>query len=238
VGDNPSIFGPIFWGVYQAYMAEHDEYSGTRLMTLITNAPGYIATTEQKITTMEDLAGLKLRSAGPYATALTEAIGAVPVLKPAPETYELLTTGVLDGTLIQPETMINFNALGATKHFTVIPGGLFAAPLAIIINEASFAKLSEQDQQAIIAISGRELAQELSDDYQDATDSAMKTMAAEPGLTIATADAAMVEQIKSVITPLEQDWADRAADYGLADPAQVLAEFRRRVAEAEAKQTN
>lgn len=238
VGDNPSVFGPLFWDVYQEYMAEHDEYAGTKLMTLITNAPGYIATTEKKLESMEDLAGLKLRSAGPYATALTEEIGAVPVLKPAPETYELLTTGVLDGTLIQPETMINFNAVGPSKYFTVIPGGLFAAPLAIIMNKASFDGLSEADQQAIMEISGRELAQELADDYQNATDDAMRVMAEEPSLTIVTADDAMVSQIEEVVMPLEEEWVTRAAEYGLENPMEVLSEFRRRVSEAEASMSN
>ena len=66
----------------------------------------------------------------------------------------------------------------------------------------------------------------------------MEQMKATDGLKIQTISDDMLAQLKESTRPLEEDWAERAKAKGMEDPLAVLAEFRRRVAEAEAKGTN
>lgn len=238
VGSDPSVFGPVFWDIYQEYIEPLGEFDGVKVMTLISNAPGHIVTIEKEIETIEDLKGLKLRSAGPYATAMLEAVGGVPILKSSNEAYEMMSTGVIDGSLSQPETVINMNMLNLASYYTIIPGGLFSATLGTIMNEDSWARISPEDQEAIWAISGRELAQETADDFSQAGAKAMEQMTSAEGLTVQTISDDMLAQLKEATRPLEEDWAERAREKGMENPLEVLAEFRRRVAKAESQATN
>lgn len=238
VGSDPSVFGPIFWDVYQEYIEPTGELDGVKVMTLISNAPGNIVTIDREIKTMDDLKGLKLRAAGPYATAMLEAVGAVPILKSSSDAYEMMTAGVIDGSLSQPETVINMNMLDLAGYYTIIPGGLFSATLGTIMNEDSWNRISPEDREAIWAISGRELAQEMSDDFAQTGADAMERMEATDGLTVETISDDMLVHLKEATRPLEEEWAERALEKGLENPLEVLAEFRRRVAEAESQASN
>ncbi|GHF62173.1 TRAP transporter substrate-binding protein [Seohaeicola zhoushanensis] len=238
VGNDPSVFGPIFWDIYKEYIAPHDEYRGVKVMTMISNAPGNIVTTQKEITSMEDLKGIKLRSTGPYATSLLEAVGAVPILKSSNEAFEMMSTGVIDGSLSQPETVINMNMLDMTKYYTLVPGGLFSATLGVVMNEDSWSRISPEDQEAIWKVSDRVLAQLLADDFATAGNKAMEQMKATDTLTIQTISDDFVAELKEATRPLEEEWATRAKEKGMEDPLEILAEFRRRVAEAESKATN
>lgn len=238
VGNDPSTFGPIFWDIYKEYIEPLGEFDRVKVMTMISNAPGNIVTVGKEINSMEDLKGIKLRSSGPYATSMLEAVGAVPILKSSNEAYEMMTTGVIDGSLAQPETVINMNMLDLGKHYTIIPGGLFSAALGMIMNEDSWARISPEDQEAIWAISGDELAQELADDFANAGAIAMEQMEAKESLTVKTIDDDFLAQLKEATKPLEEEWATRAKEKGMENPLEVLAEFRRRVSEAESAPSN
>jgi len=56
-----------------------------------------IMTTEKKVTTLEDLKGLKLRSAGGMHTDIVKALGATPAQTAPADMVESLSKGVLDG---------------------------------------------------------------------------------------------------------------------------------------------
>jgi len=54
----------------------------------------------------------------------------------------------------------------------------------------------------------------------------------EAGVQMLAADKALVEDVRKRTAPLEQKWVGEAKALGLADPAQVLKEFRAEVAKA------
>ncbi|MFD2857738.1 hypothetical protein ACFSZS_29810 [Seohaeicola zhoushanensis] len=66
----------------------------------------------------------------------------------------------------------------------------------------------------------------------------MEQMKATDTLTIQTISDDFVAELKEATRPLEEEWATRAKEKGMEDPLEILAEFRRRVAEAESKATN
>ncbi|OWU83129.1 hypothetical protein ATO6_19935 [Oceanicola sp. 22II-s10i] len=238
VGNDPAVFAPIFWDIFEESIEPLGEYDGVKVMTLFANAPGHILTTEKKIETMEDLQGLKLRTAGPYATSMLEAVGAVPILKSANEAFELMSTGVIDGSLSQPDTVISLNWLDLASNYTIVPGGLFSATLGVIMNEDSWSRISAEDQEAIWAISGRALAEKAGGAFSKAVGEAIEQMNATEGMTVDTVSDDMLAQLQEATVPLEEAWAERAREKGMENPLEVLAEFRRRVAEAESQATN
>ena len=58
------------------------------------------------------------------ATQALTLLGAVPVSKPVSETYELLSSGVLDGTFMPPESIPAFKLTDLVPHATIVPGAI------------------------------------------------------------------------------------------------------------------
>lgn len=234
VGNDARLFAPIFNDVYNEYMLKAGEFEGVKLMTIFSNSPGNIATVDKPVRSMADLKGLKLRSTGPWTTSVLNAVGAIPILKSSNEAFEMMSTGVIDGSLGQRETVKNMNMMDLIHHYTIIPGGLFSAGLAVIMNEDAWNRISPADQAAIEAISNDKLAAAMGKSFHDADAAAEAEMRARPGIEISVADDAFLADLHKVTDQLEQEWAVRARAKGVADPLAVLAEFHARVAAAEA----
>ena len=103
-------------------------------------------------------------------------LGASPFVKPAPESYELLSAGVADGTFFPLESIISFKLDQVVKYATLFPGGFYGSAFGFFMNEDKWNKLSKADQDAIMSVSGEALAR-LAGKAWDSTDrAAMEVM--------------------------------------------------------------
>jgi TRAP-type C4-dicarboxylate transport system substrate-binding protein len=84
---NSVAFNRIYW----RHLDKANEFKGVRLMALFTHGPGQIFTTKRPINSLADLKGLKMRTGGGAAEKLARALGVSSLVKPAPESYELLS---------------------------------------------------------------------------------------------------------------------------------------------------
>lgn len=234
LGDDQRIFAPIFNTLYNEHFKQFGEYDGVELMTVFSNSPGNIMTTRKPIGSVADMRGVKLRSSGPYTTALLEAVGAIPILNSSNEAFEMLSTGVIDGSLAQRETVQNMNLLDMVGHYTIIPGGLFSAGLAVIINPDRWQQISEADRAAIMAVSQEKLAAAMGKSFYDADMASEAAMRERPATSITVASPEFVAELREVVKPLEEEWAGRARAKGVEDPLAVLEALRTAVAAAEA----
>ena len=100
---------------------------------------------------------------------MARALGASAFVKPAPESYELLSSGVADGTFFPLELIISFKLGSVVKYATLFPGGFYGSAFGFFMNEDKWNKLSKQDQDAIASVSGEALAR-LAGKAWDATD--------------------------------------------------------------------
>jgi TRAP-type C4-dicarboxylate transport system substrate-binding protein len=233
LGNDARIFAPAFNRIYRKHMTPLDEFKGVELLTIFSNAPGNIMTTKKPVNSIEDLKGLKLRSTGPYTTELLNRVGAIPILKSSNEAFEMLSTGVIDGSLSQRETVKNMNMIDLMGYGTLIPGGLFSAALGVIVNTDTWERISEEDRQAIEAVSHEKLALAMGTSFHNADVDSEESMRETSTLKLQEASDEFVAQLKDAVAPLEAEWAEKAKSKGLADPAAVLAEFRAEVAAAE-----
>lgn len=80
-----------------------DELKGVKVLYIHAHGPGLLHT-RQKVESMEDLRGLKIRSTG-LSSKVVEALGASPVAMPQGGTYEALQKGVVEGTFAPIETL-------------------------------------------------------------------------------------------------------------------------------------
>jgi TRAP-type C4-dicarboxylate transport system substrate-binding protein len=79
------------------------EISNVHLLYVHAHGPGLLAS-KKKVTSLEDLKGLKVRTTG-LSTKIVENLGGAPVGMSQPETYEALAKGVVDATLCPIETL-------------------------------------------------------------------------------------------------------------------------------------
>ena len=102
--------------------------------------------------------GLKIRTGGGIAEAVAKALGASAFVKPAPESYELLKSGVADGVFFPLESIVSFKLETVLEQATLFPGGMYSSAFGFFMNEDKWNKLPKQDQDAIEKLSGEHIA--------------------------------------------------------------------------------
>lgn len=219
------------WRVYDKYLQGANEHRGFKLLGVYAHGPGSVYTTEKVVQNIEDFEGLKLRIGGGIQADLSKALNVNAVVKPAPESYELLSTGVVDGVLFPPESIASFRLDTIVKHSTVFPGGLYADIHGIIMNPEAFERLPEQDRAIVLRLSGEHIARMGGKAWGDADVAAMKTLK-EHNVAFHPASDELIAAVKERTAKFEQAWLDAAKAKGIDGPA-ALADFRANLKELE-----
>jgi TRAP-type transport system periplasmic protein len=208
------------------------EEQGIHVITFFTHGPGIIFNTKRPITKMEDLQGLKFRVGGGMVNDIAKAMGMNVTLKPAPDSYELLSGGVMDGTLFPAESTESFKIDKIIKYATTFPGGLYNTSFVFMMNQGRYDKLAPDEKKAVDAISG-EVAARIFGRTWDRVDRRATALMQANQVQITKADAKFVADVKARTAPLEQQWVQQAEAKGLKNAAKVLAEFRAEIAKQE-----
>jgi len=211
------------------FLAEHQ---GVKVITFFTHGPGIIFNTKRPITSIDDLQGLKFRVGGGMVNEISKALGMNVTLKPAPDSYELLAGGVMDGTLFPSESLVSFKIDKLIKYATTFPGGLYNTSFVFMMNQGRYDKLSAQEKKWVDSISGEPAARIFGREWDKVDRHANAVMQAN-GTQITHANAKFVAEVKARTAPLEQRWAKQAEAKGLKNADKVLAEFRSEIAKAE-----
>jgi TRAP-type transport system periplasmic protein len=209
-----------------------DEEQGIHVITFFTHGPGIIFNTKRPITKMEDLQGLKFRVGGGMVNDIAKAMGMNVTLKPAPDSYELLSGGVMDGTLFPAESTESFKIDKIIKYATTFPGGLYNTSFVFMMNQGRYDKLAPDEKKAVDAISG-EVAARIFGRTWDRVDRRATALMQANQVQITKADAKFVADVKARTAPLEQKWVKDAEAKGLKNADKVLAEFRAEIAKQE-----
>ena len=175
-----------------------------------------------------EAASLKFRIGGGNINELSKLMGFNTTLKPAPDSFELLSTGVMDGTFFPDESIASFK-LNMIKHATTFPGGLYNTSFVFMMNPAKYNALAPQDKAVVDKLSG-EVAARMFGEGWDKVDAASREVQKAQGVARIMANPAFVKAVADKQDYLETKWAASAQVKGLKDPKQVLAEFRAEIA--------
>jgi len=141
---NSVAFSRIHWKHFQKY----GEYKGVKLLAVWTHGPGQMFT-KKPIKSLADFQNLKIRTGGGISEKVITALGGSPFFKPAPESYELLNSGVADGVFFPFESIVSFKLDKVIGQATVFPGGLYSSAFGFFMNEDKWNKLAKDDQAII-----------------------------------------------------------------------------------------
>jgi len=159
VAELPGIFETECQGTLAFYKISHNggiletkEFEPNQLRPLVTIAlPAYQIqlATSREIKTAKDLEGLKIRTTGGAMDLMMRSIGGVPVRMAAPEIYESLTRGTLDGLIFSYQSSVSYDFGKILKAGTV--GLNFGTAIfTYSIGEAKFKSLPENVRKALV----------------------------------------------------------------------------------------
>ena len=233
-GGTAEINSVAFSRIHYRHLDKAGEYKGVKLLGVFTHGPGQMFNTKKVIDGLEDFQGMKIRTGGGVADEMARALGASAFVKPAPESYELLSSGVADGVFFPLESIASFKLDKIVKHATIFPGGFYSSSFGFFMNEEKFNKLSKQDQDAILSISGEKLARMIGKSWDEADKVGLEAMKAS-GVTITPATANLVKAVAERSKVMDADWIKAANAKGV-DGAKALADFREEVRKVTAGQ--
>src|SRR5688572_12331009 len=151
-GETAEINSIAYSRIHWKHFHKVGEYKGVKLLAVFTHGPGQMFT-KKPVGGIADIQGLKIRTGGGIAEAVANALGASAFVKPAPESYELLKSGVADGVFFPLESIVSFKLDTVLEQATLFPGGMYSSAFGFFMNEDKWNKLSKQDQAAIEKLS-------------------------------------------------------------------------------------
>jgi TRAP-type transport system periplasmic protein len=229
LGNNAEPVSVAFQRAYAKSPAMAEEHKGVKVLAVFTHGPGIVFNTKRPIAKADDLAGLKFRVGGGMVNEISKALGMNVTLKPAPESYELLSSGVMDGTLFPAESVESFKIDKVIKHATQFPGGLYNTSFVFMMNQAKYDALDAASKKAVDELSG-EFAARMFGKGWDKVDRRGLAFMQAAGVQMAKADAAFVKAVSEKTAPLVDTWAKAAEAKGLKDPKKALADLRADIA--------
>jgi TRAP-type transport system periplasmic protein len=226
---NSVAYNRIHWKLLQ----KANEYKGVHLLGVFTHGPGQMFNTKRAIKSLADLQGMKIRTGGGVAEAMARALGASAFVKPAPESYELLSSGIADGVFFPQESIVSFKLDSLIKYATLFPGGFYSSSFGFFMNEDKWNKLAKQDQ-AIIEKYSYEFAARSNGKSWDAADQKGMEALKKANAKIVRADPAFVAEVRKRSAPIIDDWIKKANTKGV-DARAALEEFRAEIKKVSAE---
>lgn len=137
----------------------NNEYSDTHALYVYTNGPGHIHMKDKPVVLPQDLAGQRIRRPSIVVGQLLDSIGAQPTGLPAPETYEALEKGVLEGVAISWDGAKIFRLNEIAPYHTEL--NLYRLSFVVTMNKRVYQQLPEDLQQVIDRHSGHQWSQHM-----------------------------------------------------------------------------
>lgn len=133
------------------------EYADYKIIALFTTPSYRLFMKDKPANTPADLSGLKLRTPSKFGSTLFGMVGASGVGIPAPQVYENLERGVVQGAVWVMDAYRTFR-LNEVAPFITAPR-FTASPMAVLMNKAAYDSLSDADKAALDDMSGRVTAE-------------------------------------------------------------------------------
>jgi TRAP-type C4-dicarboxylate transport system substrate-binding protein len=203
-----SCYGTLaYWKSARSGVIAEQDYAKNKIRLLLAVAlPQYrIFTIKEPVNTPADVHGLKLRSTGGAQDLTLRALDAVPVRMAAPDAYESLSRGTLDGLLFPLESVVAYGADKLVKYGTNGVGfGSFI--VAYSISDAAWKKLSPEVQKAMVDVA-EEIVPTACKHVQDADEATKKKLLAN-GAKFEEIQPDAKAKFKDLLKGVAKTWAE------------------------------
>jgi len=181
VVDDSGLGYQKIWAAYRKHLTK--EFPGTRPLALWTSEPNVLIMKSKEIRKPADLKGLKIRVSGAVPGRIIESLGATPVQMPAPQMYNALQTGLVDGIMTGASAIRDFRLNEVADVYTTGPS-LGNILFYVVLNEAKYQSLSDKEKAAIDASSGVALSKSGEDIWNEVAAATIASLKADPKKTV------------------------------------------------------
>lgn len=221
--ENALVNSLAYWRTYDQFLAEADEHAGTHLLGLW--VPGsYQLFTSAGPTTLDELEGLRIRVPGTLVEEISDRIGMAAISSPLTEAYDQISRGIIDGMFQDYSTVIDFNMTEHMPNFFTVEGGFSASSQFVVISDAAWNRISEEDRAAIEALSGEAMVRRFASIWAERNASSLEQLRAA-GLTEHPIEGEALAELRTMLEPLEDEWVAAASEIGV-DAEAALAFYR------------
>jgi TRAP-type C4-dicarboxylate transport system substrate-binding protein len=208
------------WSLSDKYFKA--EFKEIKLLWIWVHPPGQFHLAKKQVKVVEDLAGLKIRAGTPMLANMVKALGAIPVSIAAPETYNALERGVVDGTVFPWEAVQGFKLAEVLRYHAVV--NLYVSPLVTVMNQKKYDSLPPDLRKVIDDLSGAWGA-EFTGRVWDQNESHGIDAAKKAGATIYNVPAEERQRWGARLKPVEEEWVKSMEAKGLPG-RQLLGDLR------------
>lgn len=227
-GDSAEAMSVAYDKVASKHPEFAQEHKGVHVLGYFTHGPGMVFNSKRQIAKIDDLEGLKFRVGGGMVNEIAKSLAMNVTLKPASDAYELLSGGVMDGTLFPAESIEAYKLDKVIRYATYFPGGFYNISWVFMMNPARYSKLSLDEKKAVDSVSGEVVARIFGRQW-DTLDRNGRAVMEASKIQVTTADPSFVADVKARTSALEQRWVKDASARGTKDPGKILAEFRKEI---------
>jgi len=218
---------PAFWEYVQKNAL--DEFKGVRLLAAHLHDGSLLHFANKRVTSMDEMKGLKVRAPSRIGTKFLAALGMTPVQMPVPQVPEAISKGVIDGTMVPWEIVPAIKLHEITRyHFDNAPGQpkMSNSIFVIAMNQAKYDSLPADLKKVIDANSGIELSRQIGRAFDATTEPARKLAAEQKGV-FDTLSPQEYARWRKAMEPVEKEWIGEVSAKGgngqaLLDDARAL----------------
>ena len=207
----------------QEYADAHlgEETKDVKLLSFWSHDQGVIHCRE-KIETLADLKGKKLRFPTRLAGEALKAVGAAAIGMPVPQVPESLAQGVLDGAVVPWEVVPAVKLHELVKFHTEIPGSptFYTASFFLVMNQAKYESLPDDVRKVIDETTGMVFATDAGHMWDNAGADVRK-MVQERGNTILTLKESDKAAWMTAAEPVTEAWVAEMEGKGIDAPALI-----------------
>lgn len=116
------------------------------------HGPGILLTVDTPVYTLEDMAGLVLRSTG-VGAAIAEALGATGYAAAQGDAYELMSKGTIDGSMTPMEPLLGWNQAEVVKYVTNCYDVAYTTDFFVVMNSDTWDSLPSDIQDIFDEVS-------------------------------------------------------------------------------------
>ncbi|MBW6486270.1 MAG: TRAP transporter substrate-binding protein [Syntrophobacterales bacterium] len=183
--------------------------------------PGAGLWTKKKITTLQELKGLKTRTYDKNGALVMEAVGATPFALPFSEVYTSLQTGLIDSVMTSTPTAVDGKFWEVLKYFE--PLNITIATNMVTVNLKAFNKLPKAQQDLLVKI-GREMEGTMWANVKT-WDKEQEAISNKNGIETVKPSTKMVGELEKITEGIRADWLKGAP----ADGKKIYDEFMKKV---------
>lgn len=216
----------ILWGLYEEFPEFRAEYKDVKVLGLNCYGANQLLMVQKPVRTLNDMKGMKIRGTGEVQGEMIKRMGAVPLSMPAPEIYESLDKGVIDGVFFAYGAQRGFRFFEVIKYATT--ANLFVGPQFLVMNLRTWNSLPADIQKTIDKLTGERAALMGGRGY-DAEDKLGIEDCLKHGVEIYELPLEELAKWKKVCAPMWGSWVGAMEAKGL--PGQKVLDEAKRIVE-------